>query len=69
MNRTDLINQLSEDINLGDVLVKTIVIQDTIWPLYNEVRCFTSDGGVYAAMYQNDKKLTAFAAVPNKENK
>jgi len=71
MHRKEIINELNLDVELDkDSTVKTIVIQDTIWAGIVECRTFISDGRVYAAMYENDKKLTQYELVPTKqENK
>jgi len=63
MNRSEIISALLSEID-DNLVVKTIVLQDTIWDKIVECRCFTADGGVYAAMYENDKKITPFKAVP-----
>lgn len=69
MDRKSILEDLQNDLSLGSIPVKTIVIQETIWSGIVECRCFSADGGVFAAMYQDDKKLTAFAVVPNQEKK
>ncbi|WNK14111.1 MAG: hypothetical protein [Microvirus sp.] len=44
--------------------VKTILFQEMIWPSLVECRIFTSDGAIYACMYENNDKMTKFVKVP-----
>lgn len=75
MTRDQIISQLSSDVKLGDnEVVKTVVIQSTLWADYLECRCFTSANFLYSALIRHyegscDSFVTRFELVPNKEGK
>lgn len=55
--------QLDDD----KLVVKTLVLQDLIWPDYQECRLFLESGEVYSAIFIDGDKTTDFVFCPNKE--
>lgn len=73
MDRKKIVDRLLSDVNLSDdTVVKTVVIQNTIWDNYVECACFTSDAKYSALAYEDDDGMrfeTPFVKVPNQEGK
>lgn len=68
MTKKDMQGVLRTQLEDNDIVVKTMAIQDVIWPGYSECRLFTANGDVYSAMINDDIKITDFILCP-KENK
>jgi len=47
--------------------VKTIVIQELLWPGMQEHKAFCAGGQTFSALYQGENKLTDFEEVPKQE--
>lgn len=57
--------QLNDDVELeSGTTIKTIVFQEMLFEGFVECRVFASNGNVYAALYENDDKITKFVFVP-----
>lgn len=68
MTKKSMEKVLSEQLN-QEVTVKTMVIQDLIWPKYAECRLFTHQGDVFSAIFVDDEKTTEFILCPKEVNK
>lgn len=64
MNKNKMQGVLREQIEDKNLVVKTMVIQDLLWPGYSECRLFVDNGDVYSAIFVDDEKLTEFVLTP-----
>jgi len=62
MTKKSISQELSQQLDKV-IEVKTLVVQDLIWPEYSECRLFTSDG-VYSAIFHDEERLTDFVLAP-----
>lgn len=69
MTKNSMQGVLREQLEDKEIVVKTLVVQDLIWPGYAECRLFVSTGEVYSAIIQDDEKITDFVLCPKEVNK
>lgn len=64
MNKEIISALVREDLGKKGMVIKTIVMQDLLWPNHTEVRAYDADGNIYSALYELEDKVTKFVMVP-----
>jgi len=63
MNKDQITALVQEDLG-KKIKIKTVVIQDLIWPGHIEIRAYTDNGEAFSALYENNDKVSKFVPVP-----
>lgn len=67
MYKYEIQSAIRKDIEQDDIIIKTVVLQDTIWPDHVEVRAFAENGKVFSTLYDGDNQVTPYVEVEQKK--
>lgn len=65
--KDEIVKEVCGDMDVKELDIRTVVMQDLLWPGFCEIRAFAADGTVYTALYQDGIKLKPFMVAPKRE--
>lgn len=67
MFKSKIEGMIREELENKDIVIKTVIEQDLIWPGHTEVRAFASDGKEYSCLFEESDKIGVFVEVPSRK--